>query len=52
MDFITGLPPSEGCTALTVVTDRLSKDVVLIPLSSLDTELVARKFIERVVSYH
>ena len=52
MDFITGLPPSEGCTALMVVTDRLSKDVVLIPLSSLDTELVARKFIERVVSYH
>jgi hypothetical protein len=52
MDFITGLPASDGCTILLVITDRLSKDLILIPLSGIDTELVAKKFIERVVSYH
>jgi hypothetical protein len=35
-----------------VVTDHLLKDLVLISLSSLDTELVAKKFLEQVVSTH
>ena len=52
MDFITRLPASDRNTNLMVVTDRLSKDIVLIPLASLDTKLVARKFVKRVVSYH
>jgi hypothetical protein len=52
IDFITRLPESKGCTILLVVTDRLSKDLVLIPLSSIDTEMVAKKFIEQVVSYY
>jgi hypothetical protein len=52
IDFITRLPKSKGCTILLVVTNRLSKDLVLIPLSSIDTEIVAKKFIERVVSYY
>jgi hypothetical protein len=46
MDFITGLPWSEECTNLIVVTDRLLKDLVLISLLSLDIELVAKKFLE------
>ncbi len=52
IDFITGLPPSEGYIILIVVTDRLSKDITLILLSSIDTELVAKKFVELVVSYY
>jgi hypothetical protein len=52
MDFITGLPKSEGCTILLVITDRLSKDIVLIPLPNMDTETVAWAFIKHVVAYH
>jgi transposase InsO family protein len=35
-----------------VVTNRLSKDVVLIPLTNLEVETVADAFLERVVAYH
>jgi hypothetical protein len=52
MDFITGLPASDGCTILLVITNRLLKDLILIPLSRIDTELVAKKFIKRVISYY
>jgi hypothetical protein len=52
MDFIINLPESRGCTYLMVITDRLSKDVVLAPLPNLETETVAWAFIEKVVAYH
>ena len=52
MDFITDLPESEGCTNMMVVTDRLSKDVVLVALPNLDVETVAWAFIKHVVAYH
>ncbi len=52
MDFVTGLPESDGCTNLMVVTDRLSKDVVLTPLADLNTTTVAKAFIRDVVAYH
>jgi hypothetical protein len=52
MDFITGLPVSDSCTILLVITNRLLKDLILIPLFRIDTELVAKKFIKRVVSYY
>ena len=52
MDFITDLPESEGCTNLMVVTDRLSKDIVLIALPNLDVETVAWAFIKHVVAHH
>jgi hypothetical protein len=32
MDFIDRLPESDGCTSLLVVTNQLSKDIILIPL--------------------
>ena len=32
MDFIVDLPPSDGCTILLVITDRLSKGAILIPV--------------------
>ena len=52
MDFIEGLPVSDGKTILMVVTDRLSKDVVFIPLANMETETVVRAFIQHVVAYH
>ncbi|KAG9184899.1 hypothetical protein G6011_06845, partial [Alternaria panax] len=52
MDFITGLPESEGCTNLMVVTDRLSKDVVLMGLADITTESVAKAYMNHVVAYH
>ena len=35
-----------------VVTDRLSKDVILILMKDLKSETVAGVFLERVVAYH
>ena len=52
IDFVEGLPESDGKTILMVVTDRLSKDVVFIPLADMETETIARTFIDRVVAYH
>jgi hypothetical protein len=52
IDFITRLPKSKSYTILLIVTNYLSKDLVLIPLSSIDTEIVAKKFIKQVVSYY
>ena len=45
MDFIVELLLSQGCTSLLVITDRLSKGVILEPCSSLDTEAVTETFI-------
>lgn len=52
IDFITDLPESDHCTNLMVVTDRLSKDVVLVGLPNISTETVAYAFINHVVGYH
>ena len=45
MDFITNLPESEVCTNLIVVTERLSKVVVLIALPNLDIETVCHRIV-------
>jgi transposase InsO family protein len=52
MDFIEGLPISEGMRCLMVVTDRLSKGSIFIPLPDIKTETVVRAFIRQVVAYH
>ena len=54
MDFITDLPPSikSGVKILLVITDRLSKGVILIPILSISTPAVATAFMERYVPYH
>jgi transposase InsO family protein len=52
MDFIEGLPNSEGMTCLMVVTDRLSKGLIFIPLPNIKTETVVRAFLRHVVAYH
>jgi hypothetical protein len=52
IDFIEGLPESQGKTNLMVVTDRLSKGVVFIPLADTETDTVVQAFITYVVAYH
>jgi transposase InsO family protein len=52
MDFIEELPESNGCTTLLVVTDQLSKDVILIPLKDTTAETVAHNFLCYVVAYY
>ena len=54
MDFITNLPPNIklGVKTLLVITDRLSKGIILIPILSISTPAVAITFIKRYIPYH
>ena len=52
MDFITDLPESNGNTCLWVVKDRLSKNVILEPMPSMEAELCAERFLKCFVRYH
>ena len=53
MDFIVGLPPSRGYTAIMVVVDRLTKYTHLGPLpTGFDAPRVATLFMEMVVKLH
>ena len=54
MDFITDLPPSikSGVKILLIITDRLNKGVILIPILSIFTPAVAAVFIKYYIPYH
>ena len=56
MDFITDLPPGEdsGATILLVITDRLGKGSILLPIhpDKFDAESVALLFVQRYVPFH
>ena len=54
MDFITDLPFSIKLKVkiLLMITDRLSKGVILIPILSIFTPAVATAFMERYIPYH
>ena len=54
MDFMTDLPPSTklGVKILLVITDWLSKGVIVIPMLLIFTSAVAAVFIERYILYH
>ena len=54
MDFMTNFPPSvkSGVRILLVITDRLSKGVILILILLIFAPAVATAFIERYVPYH
>ena len=53
MDFITGLPKSEGKSVIMVVVDRLTKYAHFCALSHpFNTSIVATTFIETVQKLH
>ena len=54
MDFITDLLSStkSGAKILLVITDRLSKRVILIPILSISTPAVTTAFMEHYILYH
>lgn len=56
MDFITGLPPSgpNKITTLLVITDRLSKGIILIPVlpKLFDAEGLAKIFFQYYIPHH
>lgn len=52
VDFITDLPLSNGCTNIMVITDRLSRGVLLTPMERIDTESSANVFLTTFYSLH
>ena len=54
MDFITDLPLNikSRVKTLLVITDRLNKGVILIPILLISTPAVAAAFIEYYILYH
>ena len=54
MDFIIDFPPSikSGAKTLLVMTDRLNKGVIVIPILLIFTPAVAAAFIKRYIPYH
>jgi len=54
MDHITGLPESNGCTNLLVITDRLGKGTILLPVPAdrFTAEGTAELFLEHYVGQH
>jgi hypothetical protein len=53
MDFIEGLPKSEGYTVIMVIVDRLSKYAHFIPVKHLYTaSSIAQLFLDNIVKLH
>ena len=52
IDFITDLPPSNGCSNMMVITDRLSKDIFIFGTSSMKAVDCAKIFIDRYYRYY
>ena len=52
IDFITDLPKSGSNQHLIVVTDRLLKDVILIPLYDLTVNTVVNAFVTHVTAHY
>ena len=52
LDFIEGLPTSQGKDTILVVVDRLSKSAHFLPLTHLIAKVVAKQFVEGVIKLH
>lgn len=49
IDFVTGILESQGCTNLLVISDRLSKGVILAACQQIDTEALTGIFLNSLV---
>ena len=52
VDFITGLAPSEDCTSIMVVTNRLSKSIIAVPMKETCGIDVAQMLLEHIFQHH
>jgi hypothetical protein len=53
MDFVTGLPPADGCNTLWVIVDRLTKIAYFVPCSNMmKPRQLADGFISHIVRPH
>ena len=54
MDFITDFPPSikSRVKILLIITDRLNKRVILVPILLIFAPAVAAVFLEHYIPYH
>lgn len=52
MDFVTGLPESQNCTRVLVITDRLSKGVILEACDKIDSDAPTNIFLRSFVRRH
>ena len=52
VDFITELAPSKDCTSIMVVTDRLSKSIIVVPMKETRTIDVAQTLLEHIFQHH
>ncbi|KAI0994661.1 hypothetical protein K3495_g13520, partial [Podosphaera aphanis] len=52
IDFVTDMPPSNGCTNIMVITDRLSKEIFAFGTKSMTSEVCAKVFVDRYYRYY
>ena len=52
VDFITGLAPSKDCTSIMVVTNRLSKSIIAVPMKETRAINVAQTLLEHIFQHH
>ena len=52
VDFIIGLAPSKDCTSIMVVTDRLSKSIIVVPIKETRAIDVAQTLLEHIFQHH
>ena len=52
VDFITGLAPSKDCTSVMIVTDRLSKSIIVVPMKETCAIFVAQTLLEHIFQHH
>ena len=52
VDFITGLAPSKDCTSIMVVTDRLSKSIIVLSMKGTRIIDVAQTLLEHIFQHY
>ena len=52
IDFITRLAPSKDCTSIMVVTDRLSKSIIVVPMKETRAIDVAQTLLEHIFQHY